>query len=142
VAETHEIRTAYAEFLQSKEWDYFATVTCRKPRTDTLAFARDLGQITPGIGMPGVRAFWAIEPHRTGMLHAHGLLYYREDFTAGGRPLPHPGADALQSKFGRVFGRSRVDTINSRENVSLYCAKYVTRATSRGFEYQFQGEGW
>ena len=141
MAETHEYRTAYADFLQSKEWDYFATVTCRKPRTDTLAFIRDYTSIAETALTGQMRGFVAVEPHQTGMLHIHGLLAYEEYQSFEGRVL-HPDADVLQSKFDVVFGRSRVSNINSKKDVAAYCSKYVMktgRHSGRAFEYDFVG---
>jgi hypothetical protein len=132
---------AYSEFLQSREWDFFATVTSRSPRKDNLAFIRDFRQIAHN-GFPWeYRGFVAVEPHRSGMIHIHSLLYYEQPYTPGGVPWYHPDASSLQSKFNFVFGRSRVDNINSRLDVSNYCSKYILK-TDRGFEYDFIGEGW
>jgi hypothetical protein len=141
-AATNETRQAYADFLQSRQWDFFATVTSAVPRKDTLAFVRDFDVIAHGHAPGKFRGFVAVEPHRTGMIHIHSLLSYDQSVTPEGRSLYHPEANELQARFNWVFGRSRVDTINSREDVSNYCSKYVTKREGAGYEYDFIGDSW
>lgn len=118
-----------ANFLNSKHWDYFFTVTNRTERKDSLAFVRDvsrcISRLTRG------RAFVAVEPHQSGGIHAHGLI---------GLPLVAPvkvPAKCFFQEFYDHFGRSKVELCNSRQAVANYCAKYVVK--SEKFEYTFLG---
>jgi len=128
---TAECRQAYADFLLSRSWDYFATVTFARPRRDTLAAIRDVDHSVANLRE---RAFWAVEPHRSGALHLHGLL---KSTTLENHQDPFHSATEFWHRFFHAFGRSRVQAANSSEAVARYCAKYVTK--SGGYEYDFTG---
>lgn len=116
-----------ASWLECLPWDYYWTITCRKPRRDSLAFIRD---ITNELHRQGaIRAFIGCEPHRFNYnLHAHGLLLGQT--IAGTRLssgyLPGTTTEVWHELFCR-FGRSRVEHIYSTESVARYCSKYVTK---------------
>jgi len=127
----YEVRDGYAAFIRQFQWDAFYTITCRKPRRDTIAFVRDVREKLFNAN-PQTRSFIAIEPHRTGMLHAHGLVHWH---------------DALEKEYVRtyfnkrarqLFGFSRFSQIRSNNAVNNYCAKYVTK--NDDYEYDFFGD--
>jgi hypothetical protein len=75
--------------------------------------------------MKGVSYFYSIEknPGRPGY-HVHALFF---------RPLEIHRKAAWASWFGR-FGRARIEPVRSMEDVTGYCAKYVTK--------DVQDQGW
>ncbi len=129
-----------AAFLKSYRWDYFLTVTNRRPRRDSIAFMRDIhDQLTSketaywsnpdGLNLPS-RVFLACEPHRfSHNLHAHGLI-------SGLPGLYNPVA--FEKALGKRFGFSRVSPCRSQDDVAGYCSKYVTKMTD-GDNYDFFG---
>lgn len=81
-----------------------------------------------GLYLPG-RAFIACEPHKfSHRLHAHVIL-------SGGVKYRVPLRNALNERFGR----SDVDPVRSKEDVSGYCSKYVTK-WGDGDNYDFFGK--
>lgn len=132
-----QLRLDYSDWLQSLPWDYFVTITCRADRRDPLAFLRDIEaqEISERIR----RGFWAIEPHKRGEIHAHGIIAVYHHVISTRYSGDHDLASPYQfwANFFRSFGRSRVDCVRSRENVTGYCSKYVTKPG--GFDYGFEG---
>lgn len=132
-----------SSFLQTYNWDYFLTVTPKRPRTDPIAFMRD---VWAEVGLKPVpvpytngkepvrdatRGFLACEPFFLGHnLHVHGLL-------AGTSDLYLPWW--LQNGLDWALGRSRVEGCKSQEQVSAYCSKYVSKFLG-GDNYDFFGD--
>lgn len=128
---------ALADWLQTQSWQYFFTVTCRRPRRDSVAFIRDIGQV-PGYS----KMFVACEPHRYNHnLHAHGLIATPEPASLPWRGGSYAGAPAYEfwDKWFHRFGRTRVEAIRSTSDVTGYCAKYVCKLTD-GDNYDFLGD--
>jgi len=125
-----DLRSKYADYLQSKHWDYFATVTFKRERRDSIAAIRDVWQ---RIGPHCDKGFLAAEPHRTGALHLHGLLEVRAPFYT----MPW----ILQDICDREFGRSRIDGIQGPGEVANYCSKYVVKNQNL-YTYEFLGDNW
>jgi len=125
-----------AKFLESYNWDYFFTVTPKRPRVDPLAFMRDVwDDIKPSPSWtPDThvkRAFMACEPFFLGRnLHVHGLI-------AGDSDLKLPWW--FEEGFNFHLGRSRVELCRSNGQVSAYCSKYVAKHLG-GDNYDFFGE--
>jgi len=116
-----------ASWLETLPWDFYWTITTRRPRTDSLGLIRD---ITAELHNQGCsRAFIGCEPFKVSHnLHAHGLLL---GSSIGGLPrksgyLPGRPSDVWAELFHR-FGRSRVEFINNPKQVASYCSKYVTK---------------
>lgn len=121
-------RQAYAEWLQSYNWDYFLTSTFKRPRKEpyyaTQAVWATLQEHNAG------RAFLVAEPFQSGDLHVHGVV--------AGYPPPSEGMDLPWEVWGHLFhkfGRAKVEACNSQEAVSLYCAKYILKQQSRVCDY-------
>ena len=134
---------ATAEFLQTYNWDYFMTVTPKRPRTDPLAFMRDVwDDIKPpsdlirrltSCGDDGMatRAFLAAEPFFLGHnLHVHGII-------AGNSDIRLPWW--FQQGLDGHLGRSRVELCNSQAQVASYCSKYVSKFLG-GDNYDYFGD--
>jgi hypothetical protein len=132
-----EVRKAYSDFLQKFNWDAFYTITCRKPRKDNLAFIRDIRD-TLFAGNEATRSFVAIEPHKTGMIHAHGLVHWQDGVNLD-KPLL---VQYYNEKSRKLFGYSRFAESRGAMNTAMYCSKYVTKETNGGYEYDFLGEDW
>lgn len=132
-----EYRRALASWLQSQEWDYFFTITCRRERRDRLALLRDVKGELDEKSYHG-RGFIAIEPHFNGGIHAHGLVYNHPQAVVG--DYAHNAGDFWYSSFQK-FGRSRFSTVKSVESVSAYCAKYVTKKICEWDYFDFTNLG-
>lgn len=123
-------RDGLAESLRSMPWDYYFTVTTRKPWHDAIALSREvyhkLNELTAV-----ERSFIATEPYylRSGV-HAHGLVKTDVKYMSF-----VPTGTIWCGLFNR-FGRSSVDLIRSSADVSMYCSKYVTKSTG---DYFFWG---
>ncbi len=134
------ITSSLSNWLKSYKWDYFLTVTNRRPRRDSIAFMRDINlslaetenslwSDPDGLHLP-IRLFLACEPHKySHNLHAHGLLH--------GLPGIYPPS-VFEKALGKRFGFSRVSGCRSQDDVAGYCSKYVTKITD-GDNYDFFG---
>ena len=79
------------------------------------------------------KAFIAVEPHKScSGLHVHGLMSF-----AGNNEKLRPYL--VWRNLFEEYGRSKVDYIRSKENVSDYCAKYVTKEMG-WWDYDFYGK--
>lgn len=118
-----------ASWLAALPWDYYWTVTFKRPRRDSLSVIRD---ITTELHRQGCsRAFIGCEPFKVSHnLHAHGLLLGTSfaHLTRDAGYLPGSATHVWEKLFRR-FGRSRVESINNQQQVAAYCSKYVTKIT-------------
>lgn len=112
------LRAAFADWLQTFDWDYFLTVTFRDPvppykAESSLSWVwKTLRPLNPSL------TFLASEEHASRYLHVHGLL--AEGLSDLG-PLPY------WQRLLKQHGRSGVSAIRSRKEVSEYVAKYLTK---------------
>lgn len=115
-----EVRDAFGAWLSLFPWTYFLTITFRDPRQPHHAIST-LQQCESVVRRHSKgRLFLGSELHISRTLHVHGLL-----------DTPHRPTDILeyalwQSLF-TSFGRSEVRQVQSREAVSIYVSKYVTK---------------
>lgn len=124
-----EYSDAISTWLQSTPWDYFFTITTRKARRDSVAFIRDV-KAELLRGNQTQKIFVACEPFKLNKdLHAHGLLLQGGQVDSDGSYRNTITTYNLWHDLFRRFGRSRVETINSRRQVANYCTKYVTKLT-------------
>ena len=131
-----QLTQAYADFLQSHQWDYFATITFKRERRDSMAAIRDVWRALNPPGFQKIhRAFLACEPHQTGALHIHGLML--ANFETNWRPLPYDFN--VQDFLNHTFGRSRIEPARNETDVSSYCSKYVVK-NSNIYDYAFLGD--
>jgi len=115
-----EVRDAFGTWLATFYWDYFITVTFRSPRHPHHAIST-VNQIGKVIRRHSAgRLFLGTELHINRTLHVHGLLQ------AAGRPNAFMEY-AIWSSLFDSFGRSEVRRVQSREAVSNYVSKYVTK---------------
>jgi len=135
-----DIRQAYAEHLQGLHWSWFYTQTFRQPRTDVLRAQRAVWKELAHLGVG--RAFLAVEPHVMGDVHIHGLL---DDGHQNVLDLGDVGFHSWEgacSTLLKRFGRVRLERINNSSKVSLYCAKYVLKGSTRGDHYGYYGDAY
>ena len=132
-AQDVEYRRAVADFLESKMWHYFFTITFRHPRRDVISIQRDVTRHLRGFTRG--RAFIAIEPHKSSLAHVHGLI-------RSSSVLPSFMAKTLWVELFSRFGRSTVSPVRSQHQVAGYCSKYVAKGGA--YEYDFIGgkEAW
>ena len=132
-AQDVEYRRSVADFLESKKWHYFFTITFRRPRRDVISIQRDVKQHLRGFTRG--RAFIAIEPHKSSLAHVHGLI-------RSSSPFPNFKASTLWIELFQRFGRSTVSPVRSQHEVAGYCSKYVAKGSA--YEYDFIGgkEAW
>ena len=123
------IRSEYAEWLKSYNWDYFLTSTFRQPRKEPYYALQSVWHELQDHFV--ARAFLVAEPHQSGDLHIHGLA---AGIGAGWRPELALPWDIWQGLFKR-FGRAKVEACNTQEAVTGYCAKYLLKQQSRCCDY-------
>jgi len=115
-----EVRNAFGNWLATFKWTYFLTITFRFPRQPHTAQStiREVGK-TVRRSHSGY-LFLGSELHVNRTLHLHGLLEAR------GGPARFSRWQLWADLYER-FGRSEVRDVQSREAVSLYVSKYVTK---------------
>ena len=115
-----EVRNAFGAWLGLFPWTYFITITFREPRQPHHAIStlRQCGYVVRRHSKG--RLFLGTELHLSRTLHVHGLL-----------DAPFGATDfleyALWNSLWTSFGRSEVRPVQSREAVSNYVSKYVTK---------------
>lgn len=119
ISRNYEQREQYANWLSSEKWDYFFTGTFGD------------GDYTPNSARRAGQRFFKKFPSRElvilfiesgklyGKVHLHGLL--RFNF------IDRPTAQTIWKRWFDKYGRAKVEIIESREAVSSYCCKYVTK---------------
>ena len=115
------LRNAYSDWLQSFRWDYFLTVTfadARQPH-HALTTVRSVGKVLRRHEVN--RWFLGTELHLSRNLHVHGLLQAPEWANPAWR-------DDLNRTLYKRYGRTSMPRVRSREAVSTYVTKYVTKA--------------
>ncbi|GAI10042.1 unnamed protein product [marine sediment metagenome] len=124
-------REAYATWLESLHWDYFVTVTFRRPRVDGIRANDRVWSTLEACHVK--RAFLATERFKWSReLHVHGLLSNYDGTWYPRMALPW---DMWERCF-KVYGRTTVEAINGPAAVTRYCSKYVVKGLS---EYGFYG---
>lgn len=115
-----EVRDVFGSWLSTFRWDYFITVTFRFPRQPHVALStvREVGKVIRRSNTG--RLFLGTELHVNRTLHLHGLLEARGGATSFSRWQ-------LWADLYDRFGRSQVRAVQSREAVSIYVSKYVTK---------------
>lgn len=124
-----EYSDAISDWLQSTPWDYFFTITTRRPRRDSVAFIRDI-RAELEKGDQTAKIFVACEPFKYNHdLHAHGLLLEGLRVNSEGSYRLNTDSHNTWDGLFHKFGRTRLEVINSRLDVADYCTKYVTKLT-------------
>lgn len=119
---TQAFRTALPEWLQTFNWDLFITITFATPRPPHNAITT-LGGIARVIRRySGGLLFLGTELHVNRTMHVHGLL---ECHLWSNK---HVLSGLLWREFFNRYGRSDVSEVQSREAVTDYVSKYVTKA--------------
>jgi len=117
-----EAKTALGEWLQSFDWDCFATFTfmddVRHPR---LAMDRSLRFIR-GLELKVQAVFLAAENHKLGGVHAHGLVKWQPNFKG-----KHPFYRGVWKAWYETYGQGRFVIPKNGAAVSVYVAKYLTK---------------
>lgn len=125
-----ELIEAYATFIETFPWDYYSTVTFRRPRRDAIAAGQAVSRSLSTLGAS--RAFLAVEGHKSGLLHVHALS----------RHLFHPDlqASSAYTYLFKAHGRATVEPIRDAGKVTAYCAKYVVKGND--FDFWGDPENW
>lgn len=129
----NDVSESLSNWLQSYPWSDFLTITFRRPRRDTLAALRDVGQFLAGDNGIYKRAFLTAEPFRYQRnLHIHAM--------ANSVRLWKPvHTKDIEESARSKFGISQVSTIRGVSNAADYCMKYATK-WSDGDNYDFFGD--
>jgi len=116
-----EVRDAFGTFLQRWRWSHFLTVTFAAPRLPHHAEStvREVEKYLSGPAGVG-RFFIGTELHLNRTLHLHGLLHLRGRYSAF-------HASLIFRECRDRWGRSSVSVVQSREAVTDYVAKYVSK---------------
>ncbi len=140
--EIYRYRDQYSAWLMSLPWDYFFTGTFglnyydNLKEDDTEEVQRykkrnNWGDITPNGARRVCERFFTKYKSRElivlfiefgamyGKVHVHGLLRFN--------PVEKPTASLIWEHWFSKYGRATVEEIKSRENVSNYCTKYITK---------------
>lgn len=138
-----DIKESYAEFIQSFEWDYFITVTFKKPRKDKLYAIKKVWD-TLYWSCHIDRAFIVAENFKgQDECHIHGLIF-SDIYPYSGRHSMYVGKQP--SEVWRILfenhGRSKVEAINKKNNVAAYCAKYIMKEDDAEYEILGKKEHW
>lgn len=128
-----EIRKQYSDFLQTKHWDYFVTVTYRSPRKEPYYALNGAWRVLKSNHVG--KAFLVAEPHQTGDLHLHGLV---AGYPPGWKPEMSLPFDMWGDLY-KAFGRSAVSPIAEIGGVTSYCAKYVLKSEYSADLYELFG---
>lgn len=131
-----ERKAAYCDYLQGFRWDYMATITFRGVRRDSIHAVKQVYSTLRETGFVN-RAFLISEPHTTGFIHYHGLLF-------DGKPRTDRECTAiaryLKAGVSNEFGFSHVNKIRDMRAVTGYCTKYVLKGLEDdAVDYQFLG---
>jgi len=129
----NEHTQAISDWLQTYDWDSFCTITFKRPRRDTIAALRDVGEFLAGDDGVYKRAFLTAEPFRYQRnLHIHAMASSVRLW----KPVRNHDIEAVAR---HKFGISQISSIRGIDNASAYCAKYASK-WSDGDNYDFFGE--
>jgi len=130
----NERQIDYANYLMSFDWDTYHTQTFKRCRHDgTNAAIAFWGVLEDRL--QATRGFISVERHRLGGVHLHSLVSY--DLTPRGEL--RNTMSRVKKYCDKAFGFTNIQAPINQATVSLYCAKYVTKADG---EYFFLGKGW
>jgi hypothetical protein len=115
----YERKEEYATWLSNEKWDYFFTGTFRFENISPNGARRAALRFFRKYPTKELIVLFIESGKLYGKVHLHGLLRFR----FGERP----SARTLWKRWFDRFGRARVEEIESREAVSKYCCKYVTK---------------
>lgn len=128
--ENTKVRNQYANWLSNERWDYFFTGTFSKEKENKKEWEEDWNPTPNGARRAAERFFRGftskelivlfIESGKLyGRVHLHGLLRFRNG--------QQPSARTIWGRWFNRYGRAKVEVIESKEAVSTYCCKYVTK---------------
>lgn len=121
IGSSADLRDSLREWLPTFTWELFITVTFAQARMPWLAL-NTLNQVA-GVIKRSQRPslmFLGTEQHQNRTLHVHGMITGRGGCAINPR--------SLWKDLFDTFGRSDVSPILSREAVTDYCTKYVTKS--------------
>lgn len=120
----------FGEWLDTYEWDYFATFTFAMPRKSSGIdpVKRWWGRMAANSPSVSARAFIADEYHRDGeRFHVHALL--QSDPTAY--------QDYLWGSWRKHWGRERILKFDKGRGAAFYCGKYLIKDEQMRAEWRF-----
>lgn len=123
--EDRSVRLEYADFISSKDWDFYSTITFGVSRHDRIYWPEKLYRTFEKFD--ATRAVIACEPFKLGGIHFHCLSKHD--------PLPQSTRPFFEYCL-KAFGRSRISPVKETLAVSRYCSKYVVK----GGDVNFMGE--
>lgn len=141
MASNYLVRGALSDFLQTKPWTNFVTITFRKERRDAMYWLPRVWEILQD--NQSTRAFLASERFQLGVgIHIHGLVYRPERRVFGGiiekAEINRIANWGLWASCFHEFGRSKIEDVRHSGAVSSYCSKYIVKGGPD--HYDFFGE--
>lgn len=115
----YEVREQYSNWLSQEHWDFFFTGTFRFESITPNGARRSVQRFFRGFPTKELVVLFIESGKLYGKVHLHGLLRFRAN--------QRPSAQTIWKRWFDRFGRAKVETIESREAVSKYCCKYVTK---------------
>lgn len=113
------VQSGWAEWLSGVDWDWFLTVTFKRPRKDVILALNAVENAINSVYSHST-AFLGAEYHRSGDVHIHGLFKLPE----GHR---HNDSNWLWATLFERLGRSEVVPPRQAADVILYTTKYCTK---------------
>lgn len=115
----YEVREQYSNWLSKERWDYFFTGTFRFEDISPNGARRAALRFFRGFPTKELIVLFIESGKLYGKVHLHGLLrFYLTE---------RPTAKTIWQRWFNKYGRAKVEVIESREAVSNYCCKYVTK---------------
>jgi len=115
-----DVQTGWAEWLSTVEWDWFLTITFKRPRKDVILALNAVEAALKSV-YSHPTAFLGAEYHRSGDVHVHGLFKLCTACQLQGDSFA-----LWQALFSRL-GRSEVVPPRQKADVIKYTTKYCTK---------------
>lgn len=115
----YKLQEEYSKWLSNESWDYFFTGTFKFEGITPNGARKAAERFFRGFPTKELVVLFIESGSLYGKVHLHGLLRFSLD----GKPT----AQTIWGRWFNKYGRAKVEVIESREAVSNYCCKYVTK---------------
>ena len=115
-----QVQEAWGKWLSLREWDWFLTITFKRPRKDVILALNAVENALKSV-YSHPTAFLGAEYHRSGDVHVHGLFKLCRSCRLEDTTLH------LWSALFNRLGRSEVVPPRHKADVIKYTTKYCTK---------------